>query len=281
MSKFPLFASIAVFATLTASVCVTPALAQTPKISIFGVNISGVLLNGGWNPHNGWISDSGVQTSVFPGAAFDVYSGEGKRLSRIIVERPTPPDGVAGWIAETRSESASVNDICVALSGVTQPFPRPTRAQKLNNPVYQKAIAAYLTGRGAKVKSAKLNQLWRVDLNGDGIEEVLFTAREQSPARSSQGRERLDSRDYAVAGIRFVDKASGRVKIVALDIQVSSTFKTNDWNQKYTLLGCPDLNGDGKQEIMLSSNYGEGSLFSTWTFNGRTLKKVVESGYGN
>lgn len=258
-----------------------PARAQTPKTIFFGAvstyqNKHTVVLGGGWNAQRGWLSDAGAQPSVFPGTKFGVYTTNGGRLGELTVDRPEANED--GRMARARNTLSNIGQSQrLALSGVARPFPRPVRAQKLSDPIYEKAVADFLRGRGAKVTQARLTQLWRIDLNGDKVDEVLFTAH----AHAQMGIA-IDAKpnDYAVAGLRFLDAKSGRIKTVALEIQVNPNLANYDAPYYYDFLGCPDLNGDGRQEIVVrSSSNGEGggNSLSAWTFDGRTAKKVCDS----
>jgi D-Tyr-tRNAtyr deacylase len=50
------------------------------------------------------------------------------------------------------------------------------RAQALANPTYESVVAAMLRAKNIKVARGRLTQHLRVDLNGDGTEEVLLVA---------------------------------------------------------------------------------------------------------
>jgi hypothetical protein len=64
----------------------------------------------------------------------------------------------------------------IAVGGEWNGLPRVPRALPLDGPVYREAVAALLKTKGIAKPDVTIRQLLRVDLEGDGPEEVLITA---------------------------------------------------------------------------------------------------------
>ena len=73
---------------------------------------------------------------------------------------------------------------------------------------------------------------------------------------------------------------STRIATMLLAGEVYPRAKVFNAPNAYTLAGIYDLNGDGKMEIVLRSNYYEGGSTSIFEVQGATAKEVVSSGCG-
>ena len=262
---------------LTLLVVSSHAHAQT---AVFGAAWTGdqprIQFGGGWNARRGWLSDDGVQSAIASGTSFGAYASDGRKLSDLIAERPESGEEEGGWFANARgSVSGASNQSRLVLAGIKRPFPRLGRVQNLKSPIYEKAIADLLRQYGTRVTKARLTQLMRVDLNGDKVDEMLISAHNQRKPKM-----RAAATDYAVAALRFLDVRSGKVKIVPLEIQAASHIKNGAAVLDFEILGCPDINGDGKQEIVVRSKYYEGVGLSAWSFDGRAVKKIASASSG-
>ncbi|MFN3651022.1 MAG: hypothetical protein ACK47B_15715 [Armatimonadota bacterium] len=111
---------------------------------------------------------------------------------------------------------------------------------------------------------------WRIDLNGDGTEEVLWTARSReawkSPYREGPGR--AVEGDFALLGLRFLSR--GRVREVALAFESANTQVA-----AYRVFAPLDVNGDGRLEILAYARYFEEDALLAITFDGNQVKGVL------
>ena len=190
-------------------------------------------------------------------------------------DKGTLNDVPIGYIAQLRQNVAGKKPM-IAISGVgTNAQPRLPRAQNLNQPAYGRAVAALLRARGLKVQSAKLTQLMRVDLNGDGLEEVIMAARSR-PDYGNTPEEKAG--DYSMLAVRYVDK--GAVKTQVLGSNISKKAVAFSAPYAFELMCCVDVNGDGRMEVVLADNYYEGDGFTVWSFDGRGFKRVITAGWG-
>jgi hypothetical protein len=154
--------------------------------------------------------------------------------------------------------------------------PRAARVTDLNNPTYVKAASDALRTKGIINKAPKLGYVLRVDLDGDGQEEVLIDAGsygERIQPSAKRG-------DYSFILLR---------KMVAGKVQ--NTIVTGDFVTKNIKFGAPsrfeisaiaDLNGDGKMEVIIYGAYYEGHWIEAYEMKGNKLAdiKALNAGCG-
>src|SRR5690606_12156385 len=118
------------------------------------------------------------------------------------------------------------------------------------NAIYRRAVATLLNSAGLKIEQARLQQHWRVDLNGDGVEEVLLGAQSRGEMGSMPSAEKGD---YSIVALRFYDpsRRSNKVQTVSLGTQVIKKRIEFGAPLGYELLACVDASGDGALEIVV------------------------------
>lgn len=175
------------------------------------------------------------------------------------------------------------SDYAVAVSGVSlaqkaKLFPRSI--QKIQSPVYKKIVAQWLISHGLKNPKVEMPAVWRVDLDGDGTQEVLISALRHHQKSGIPSNIAPDSQagDYCLLLMRRVVGKS--VQTVALANEIYQHQKTFNAPNVTELEHVLDLDGDGKMEIVISSRYYEGGSFSVLEWNKGNLKEVLGTGCG-
>lgn len=239
------------------------------------VYIAGSVQSGGWQ------RDAKSWNKVKPGTGFTTYGWSGPR-DRLNVSRVVAAEVGGGWYGEvTGGREPTPEDSRGAVLACSAPGPlkmRPVRVQDTNNAVYLRIVRSLLAARGLHVARPRITQLIRLDLNGDGEQEVLLCA--HSTTTFTTGIHPRKG-DYALALLRCV--VAGKVCNLPLSVQVQPrTPRADDGTLRdvYRFLPCPDVNGDGSMEVALQLSYYEGDAVYFYTFNGRALRKVLEAGWG-
>ena len=119
------------------------------------------------------------------------------------------------------------------------PFPRKVKSLSVKNPLYQKALAAFLYGDEKMASKVTIRKLWRVDIDGDGTDEV------------------------------FIDNGSlivmRKVTLGGIETQVIGSK-----DPKSELVNIMDVDGDGVMEVLLYHLYFKENLSSEiYHVNGR------------
>ena len=122
---------------------------------------------------------------------------------------------------------------------------------------YATIAAGLLASRGLNVADPVIKQLFRTDLEGDGINEVLVVAEE------IQGGYLPETGDYSIAFMQKV--VQGDVQTAILGDTVITDPETQ-FVEGFTYGGVADLSGDGKMEIILDSAFFEGFAVAVWEY---------------
>jgi len=151
------------------------------------------------------------------------------------------------------------------------PQPRASKAIDLNNAQYKKIVTDFLrTKRITQPNLLKLKQAVRVDLDGDGKEEVVLTA-----SRIVEYEDRKKNVKYDEYSVVLIRKIVGKVtQNILLDgnFYPKNPYEYDSYN--YTVSSIADLNGDGKMEIVLHAQFYEGSATQVYEMVGNKAVEV-------
>jgi hypothetical protein len=113
-----------------------------------------------------------------------------------------------------------------------------------------------LATRGLTVAVPVIKQVYRTDLEGDGVNELLIVAED------IQGGYFPNEGDYSLAFLRKV--VGGTVETAILGESVLTDDTTIP--TAFSIGAVADLNGDGKMEIVVSAAYYEGLGVEVWEY---------------
>ena len=135
---------------------------------------------------------------------------------------------------------------------------------------YADIASDLLATRGLAVPDPEIKQLYRADLEGDGVNEVLVVAED------IQGGYFPHAGDYSLAFLRRV--VDGEVQTAILGDSVMTNDE--DFITAFSIGAVADLNGDGKMEIVLSSAYYEGLGVEVWEYVDDDIGVTPQIGVG-
>ena len=175
------------------------------------------------------------------------------------------------WMLSLTSQTTSgVRQHAIGVHAPWDPMPRKSRASSLTQEVYVQAMKALLNDQGIERPEVTLTQLLRVDLDGDGTDEVLTTATRYLasivPSTPRAG-------DYSVVTLRTVIGTKVETQLVSGEVYPKGDL--NAAPNTYEIAGLLDLNGDGTLEVLIRTSYYEGGGMTVWQMQKGVLVQVL------
>ena len=165
----------------------------------------------------------------------------------------------------------------IALSAPWNPLPRKARIADPTQQVYLDAVRDFLKGRGISDPKVKITRILRVDLDGDGEDEVLINATNYFTKDNDVPMESPKRGSYSIVLLRRV--VAGKVQTEFVAGEVYTKEESNAANV-YEIPAVLDLNGDGKLEVIVHSHYYEGGETTIYDCSGGKCKAVLSVACG-
>lgn len=171
------------------------------------------------------------------------------------------------------SEIGTATNFAVGAGAKWEVLPRKWQAASVTDAGYKKAVADVLRARGLSKSPVKIEKAVRVDLDGDGADEVLLLAT-HSIFNDSIG---LPQRgNYSMLLMRKI--VGGRVR----NTIVGGHFLTKQadyYGGDFTLAGIADLNGDGKMELLVEISAYEEGWIKVFELNAGKMTEIKALSY--
>jgi hypothetical protein len=165
----------------------------------------------------------------------------------------------------------------IAIAAPWNALPRKVQSLDPTQRVYVDAVRDFLRTKGIEQPKVKIDNIVRVDLDGDGEEEVLisatnyFSKEDIVPMRAPTG-------SYSMVLLRRVVAGKVETQLVEGEFHPKAYVRNDDSFDApnvYRLIAVLDLDGDGKMEIVVNSSYYEGASTTIYRCEPRKVKALL------
>jgi hypothetical protein len=255
MMKTTVERTLVVVAALLMCAGASPAIDLHPIVEVESGFLFGAISDGKWIKADETAKLVGDETT------YRVY-GLTQALGDAKAGKPKP-EGAPCDETLTVSLSPETEKGVIAIAAPWNALPRKPQVTDPTQKVYVEAVRDFLKTKGIEQPEVKIDNILRVDLDGDGEQEVLigatnyFRKDESVPMRSPAASYSMVLLRRVVAGKvetqlivgEFYPKAYPKAK------QEEGSF---DAPNAYKVIATLDLDGDGKMEVVIHSHYYEG-----------------------
>lgn len=219
-----------------------------------------------------WIKAESAAKRVSAKTSYRVYGltgevGTATGAKPKSIEEPCPDTMEVKLSAQTKGG-------VIALAAPWNALPRKAQIGDTTQKVYLDAVRDFLGERGLPDPTPKITRLLRVDLDGDGEEEVLISATNYLGKSDEAPTETPKIGDYSVVLLRRV--VAGKVQTELLAGELYKTSNEPNTPSVYEIPAVLDLDGDGKLEVVIHSYYYEGAATMILRYEAGKMKKVLE-----
>lgn len=201
------------------------------------------------------------------------FIGEITGAKAVSMDAPCPDTMFVEF--KPNAESAKYKNGIIAIAGSWNALPRVPRAQSLAVPTYRAVVASLLRAKGIVTPIVRIAQVYRVDLDGDGVDEVLINATNHQGTNGLNGSVSPDSKagEYSMIVLRKIVKGKVQNTVIAGAFYPKS--KTFNAPSVFKIAGAFDVDGDGKLEIVTKGRYYEGDWTTIYTVSGGGKSSAV------
>ncbi|MBV9210879.1 MAG: hypothetical protein JOZ52_09640 [Acidobacteria bacterium] len=166
----------------------------------------------------------------------------------------------------------------IGVAGTWNPLPRAPRIESNDNPTYRNLVASLLTQKGIRRPQVNITKVVRVDLEGDGTDEVIIVATRVHRFDNGSITPDPDAGDYSLVMLRKV--INGKAQTIMLDEEYHPKAAKFTAPNEYDLTAVLDLDGDGVMEIIVAGGYYEGDWKTVYSIKGNKAIDVLGCGCG-
>jgi hypothetical protein len=233
----------------------------------------------GGSKNGKWVKADQAAKSVTGQMTYHVYSlteqvGQTQGSKPKSVDEPCPDTLMVSLSAKPKG----------GVVGLAAPWNALLRRPRIVDPtqqVYVDAVRDFLKTKGIDQPNVKIDNILRIDLDGDGEEEVLISAtnyfsKDKSvPMRSPAG-------SYSMVLLRRVVAGKVETHLMEDEFYPKAYTKAPEFNapNAYKVIAVLDLDGDGKMEIVVGSNYYEGEATTIYRWNSKKVEALLSVACG-
>lgn len=244
-----------------------------------------------------------VESGFLFGAISDGKWIKADKTAKLLTQKTTyRVYGLTQALGEAKGgKSKAVEDVCtdtlsvslspkpeegvIALAAPWNALPRKPQVIDSTQKIYVDAVREFLETKEIKQPEVKIDNILRVDLDGDGEEEVLISATNyfDEPDRVPM---RSPASSYSMVLLRRVVAGKVETQLIVGEFHPKAYPKAKeeegsfDAPNAYKVVGTFDLDGDGKLEVVVDSHYYEGGETTIYRCDPKKAKALLSVACG-
>jgi hypothetical protein len=244
-----------------------------------------------------------VESGFLFGAISDGKWIKADKTAKLLTQKTTyRVYGLTQALGEAKGgKSKAVEDVCtdtlsvslspkpdegvIALAAPWNALPRKPQVIDSTQKIYVDAVREFLETKEIKQPEVKIDNILRVDLDGDGEEEVLISATNyfDEPGRVPM---RSPASSYSMVLLRRVVAGKVETQLIIGEFHPKAYPKAKeeegsfDAPNAYKVVGTFDLDGDGKLEVVVDSHYYEGGETTIYRYDPKKVKALLSVACG-
>lgn len=177
----------------------------------------------------------------------------------------------------TVSLSSTPKDGVIALNAPWNALPRKPQIADPTQQVYVDAVREFLEAHRNSDPKVRITRILLVDLDGDGEDEALINATNYFTKDGGVPMDTPGSGSYSIVLLRRVVARKVQTELVAGELYPRDE---SDVPNVYEIPAVLDLNGDGKLEVIVHSQYYEGAATTIYDCSGEKCKAALSVSCG-
>src|SRR6266536_217628 len=230
-----------------------------------------------------WIKAEDAAKSIPDETTYRIY-GLTQPLGDAKAGKPKP-EGAPCEKTLAVSLSPKPEEGVIALAAPWNALPRKVQILDATQQVYVDAARDFLKTKGIDKPQVKIESILRVDLDGDGEEEVLISAtnyyqKDEGPPMRSPAA------SYSMVLLRRVVAGKVETQVIVGEFYPKAYPKAAqeegrfDAPNAYKVIATLDLDGDGKMELVVGSNYYEGEEITIYRCDPKKVEALLSVACG-
>ena len=164
--------------------------------------------------------------------------------------------------------------LAISSNAKWNPLPRYAKKISLTNKTYRKIALDFLKTKKINTKSVKLENIFSVDLEGDGTDEIFLEATNYKDKNGEIGGT-ARAGNYSFVLMRKMINGKPKNFLIEGEFHPKKPIQ-EDYISEFELSAFADLNGDGKMEVILYGLYSYGGVSTEiYELDKNRLKEVL------